>query len=1104
MTSPIHETAKGGNTPIYNVSDAAPVDFDPFAAPDLEATVTATESQREIWAAASLGVEASLAYNENICVELKGVLDTARLAGALNALARRHDSLRAAFGPDGQALCIARDIPLDTSVVDLAESGEDLESFRAREVELPFDLVNGPLFRCRIIRIAAQHHALLITAHHTICDGWSFGVLLDELAKLYNGDALPPAPRFRDHAERQAAMDTGTRERQEAYWKQRLRDAPARLLLPADHARPARRTFKAGFQRHRIPRAIIDALHARGAARACTGFTALGAAISAYFHRLAGQDDLVIGVPAAGQAEEGLHGLVGHCVSLLPVRSELDARANFDAHLERFGASLSDAWEHRECSMGRIVRALGLKRDPAVVPLVQVILNIDRRIDAPGLDGLESRFSGTPRKYENFEMFLNAIKDDDGLLLECTYDAGLFAPESIRRRLRGLEQFIARLCESDAPVSELETSNAEECEQLARWSRGAERDWPACTIDALVQEQVLRTPAAVAVADGQAQCDYRTLDERATRIADALTARGIGRGDIVGVMLERDAGMLAALLGILRSGAAYLPLDSEAPAERTQWMLDDAGTALVVTSSVTGDALTAFGGRVVDLAVLQGETALATQEKATAISTARSPNRTPAKPDDPAYVIYTSGSTGRPKGVVLPHRTVTNFLRAMRELLQPAEEDRFLALTTLGFDIAVLELWLPLICGARTVIVPRDASRDGARLCEWIARFEPTVMQATPATWQLLLAAGWAGSRQLRVLCGGEALPVPLARALIARSRETWNLYGPTETTVWSTAARVSADDDPVPIGKPIANTHVHVLDAHGQRVPPGVPGELYIGGEGVALGYLGRPALTRERFVPDRFSGKANARIYRTGDRVRFDGEGRLEYLGRLDFQVKLRGHRIEPGEIEAALVAHSDVERAVVALRNFGVREDDGDQRLVAWFVPVPGKSRLVEALREHLARRLPAYMLPQHFVELESLPLTASGKVDRASLPSPVAAAESAYLPPATSVEQRVAALWENHLGIEQVGRNDNFFELGGHSLLAAKLVMELRDALDCELAIGAIFDRPVLRDFAEHLEAMKDQPGEQDQRDPDQWNPGKRDQGKWDQEQELFEI
>ncbi|HEX7029123.1 MAG TPA: amino acid adenylation domain-containing protein [Gammaproteobacteria bacterium] len=1092
MTGIVRENAREEITPIYKESASAPVDFDPFAAPDLEATAPATESQREIWAAASLSDEASCAYNENICLQLEGELDVPRLAVALAELVRRHESLRASFGPDGEMLCIARDIPLDTELVDLAATGGNLDVLRRFEVELPFDLVNGPLFRCRIVRLAEQRHAVLITAHHTICDGWSFGVLLDELAALYNNDSLPSAPRFRDHAERQAAIDAATRGRQEAYWKRCLHDAPARLQLPTDHERPGRRAFRAGFHRHRIPAPIMKALHARGAKRGCTGFTVLGAAVSAYFHRLAAQDDLVIGVPAAGQAEEGLQGLVGHCVSLLPVRSRLDADADFDAHLDRFGDSLSEAWEHRECSMGRIVRALGLKRDPAVVPLVQVILNIDRRIDAPALDGLVARFEGTPRAFENFEMFLNAINDDNGLLLECTYDASLFTPDAIRRRLRELEQFMERLGESELPVSRLPLIDDAEREQLARWSRGPERDWPASTIAALVREQCARTPQSIAVVDSAGQCDYETLNADVMRIADALRARGIGRGDIVGVLLERDARLPAILLGVLDAGAAYLPLDAAAPADRTRWMLEDAGAALVICSSRqdmndANAALTAFGGRVVDFAALQGESALATKAPAGATSTARSPNHfsfTSPAPDDPAYVIYTSGSTGKPKGVVVPHRAVTNFLRAMQDALRPGDDDRFLALTTLGFDIAVLELWLPLVCGARTLIVPADVARDGARLCEWVARFRPTVMQATPATWQLLLGAGWDGDREVRVLSGGEALPVPLARALLSRSRELWNVYGPTETTVWSTLHRVSANDNPVPIGRPMANTQVHVLDASGTPVPPGVPGELYIGGDGVALGYLNRPELTRERFVADPFSERENARLYRTGDRVRFGAGGRLEYFGRLDFQVKLRGHRIEPGEIEAALIEHPSVARAVVAVRDFD-SESGADRRLVAWIVPASGLD--TDELREHLARRLPAYMLPQHLVAVDTLPLTASGKVDRKALPAPAASPRSAHVPPATPAERRIAAIWQDILGVDDIGRDDDFFDLGGHSLLAARLVMRLRDAFDCELPIGTIFDRPVLGDLAECLAEHPVAPDE-----------------RRDNEQELFEL
>jgi len=1067
----------------FRAGESAPVDFDPFQdAPHLLATAPSTEPQREIWAAAALGREAARAYNESICLQLEGRCDTGSLQRALQDLVTRHEVLRVSFSPDGQTLCLAERIPLDLDVIDISGDLDQLQELREREVTVPFDLLHGPLFRCRIVRVRAARHVVLFTAHHTVCDGWSFGVLLRELAALYNSHRIgipskqDPAPGFLEHAARQAVETESRRKEQLAYWREQLDGANTRLELPHDFPRPSRRAFAAGHHKHRIPREVLQQLKARAARRSCTPFTAIGAAVSAWLHRISGQDDLVLGVPAAGQASEGLHGLVGHCVSLLPIRSRLERHTTFDAHLDAFGNTMADGWEHRDCSMGRLVQELSLPRDSAVVPLVQVLLNIDRRIGPLAFDALQATFDGTPRRFENFEMFLNAIDDGDGLLIECTYDATLFSAASIRARLEELDAFIARLTRSEEAISQLDLLTEGERAQLHAFTAGPERHEYPATVDALVREQCARVPRAVATSCGNEARSYAQLAQDTAAVRNGLQARGVGRGDVVGVLLKRDASLPAVLLGILECGAAYLPLDPEAPAERLRWMLDDANVQLIISSEREAASLNAFGGRVVDLESLsslslpvsaqgQGEAAPAPDDPAARkISTTRSPDQLPAHASrDAAYIIYTSGSTGKPKGVVVTHGGVANFLRAMRETLEVSDQDRFLALTTLTFDIAVLELLLPLTLGARTEIVPRDVARDGDALQQRLALFRPTVMQATPATWQLLASAGWQGDTGLMVLSGGEALPAPLAKTLLRNARAVWNLYGPTETTIWSTAHRVAEDDDPVPIGKPLCNTEVYVLDDGGQPVPPGVPGELYIGGDGVTRGYLNRPELTRERFVPDTFSQRQDATLYRTGDRVRFRDDGCLEYLGRVDFQIKLRGYRIEPGEIENVLESHPAVERAVVI-----VREIDADARLVAYLTPA-GKVD-VAVLREHLKNRLPAYMLPQHYVELDAMPLTVSGKVDRKSLPEPFAMPRREHVAPRTATEQRIAAIWQEVLGAADAGVHDNFFDLGGHSLLAARCITRLRETCRRDIPMVAIFEQPVLADLAATVDAL----------------------------------
>ncbi|HEX7031237.1 MAG TPA: condensation domain-containing protein, partial [Gammaproteobacteria bacterium] len=506
-------TTADRNHPIYKESNASsrPVDFDPFAdAPELVATAPATEPQQEIWAAASLGREASCAYNESLAITLDGELAIDALRAALRTLVARHESLRASFGPDGHEICIARDIPLDLDVID-AHGAAGMAALREREVSEPFDLLNGPLFRCRIVRLEPRRHVVLFTAHHTICDGWSFGLLLRELAALYNdaragrAHALPDAPSFTAYAASRRAVVEADGAEHDAWWVEQLRDVDPQLELPHDHARPAGLVFDAGFHRHVIPAAIMQKLKSRGAKRGATAYGVIAGSFAAWLHRLTGKNDLVLGVPAAGQAREGIENLVGHCVSLLPVRSRLDANDHYERYLERFSDTLSDAWEHRDCSMGRILPRLGLHRDVANVPLVQVILNVDRRIGELAFDGLDANVEGVPRRFENFEMFVNAVETPGGLRLDCTYDATLFKPGTIRARFAELEAFLERVADEDGLLAGIPIVTEDERARLKDWGEGPSHEGPAARIDALVRGQAEQTPHAIAIS-----CNGRT------------------------------------------------------------------------------------------------------------------------------------------------------------------------------------------------------------------------------------------------------------------------------------------------------------------------------------------------------------------------------------------------------------------------------------------------------------------------------------------------------------------------------------------------------------------------------------------------------------------
>ncbi len=573
------------------------------------------------------------------------------------------------------------------------------------------------------------------------------------------------------------------------------------------------------------------------------------------------------------------------------------------------------------------------------------------------------------------------------------------------------------------------------------------------------EAQAARTPDAVAVAVEDQSLTYGALDTRSNRLAHRLRALGVGPEVLVGLCVDRSPEMVVALLGILKAGGAYVPIDPSFPERRLALMLDDARVAVLVTEQGLRPKLPAppVGTQVL---CLDSDAEQIADEPGTRLA----PGVTGA---NLAYVIYTSGSTGRPKGVQISHGALANCLVSMRQILGITGRDVLLAVTTLSFDIAALELLLPLTVGARVELLPRDVAADGARLAARLMETGATFLQATPASWRLLLDAGWDGSPGLTMLCGGEALPRPLADQLLGRGACLWNLYGPTETTIWSSIDRVGADPaSVVPIGRAIASTSLYVLDAQLRPVPIGVAGELYIGGAGLARGYLNRPGLTAERFVPDPFSDRPGARIYRTGDLARWRSDGRLEYLGRLDHQVKIRGHRIELGEIESVLAVQPGVRQAVVVARE----EPSGGSRLVAYLVPHDGAAPTVAALRTALGSALPDYMIPSAFVVRESFPLTPNGKLDRAALPAPEwdhSSAAARFVSPRDPVEETIAAAWSAVLGLPRVGVDDNYFELGGHSLLATQIVARVRDAFGVEVPLRALFEAPTVAGLAAYV-------------------------------------
>jgi amino acid adenylation domain-containing protein len=728
--------------------------------------------------------------------------------------------------------------------------------------------------------------------------------------------------------------------------------------------------------------------------------------------------------------------LMGFFVNMLPLRMRVSGEASMTEWLRSVHDMVVESFSFPDVPFDHLVRELNVPRDASRPPIHQVSFSYqDVRERSAKWGNVDHQRMPTPMLGAAQDLSLWCVETRNHIEFVFTFNADVLDTASVALFAQRLESVLRQIVlNPNQPLSKYDILPPAEQTKLQEWNATAAGFDREATVHALVAAQVQRTPDAIALEQPrESALSYAELSARVNRLAHRLRGFGIQCGDLVGLCVERSVDMVVAQLAVLESGAAYVPLDPAYPAERLAFMAQDSQLALLITHSELVHALDWPRERSLLLDV--DAASIATQPGHSLPRDAG----LDARPDDPAYVIYTSGSTGKPKGVIVPHGAVVNFLLSMQREPGLVASDRLLAVTTLSFDIAVLELLLPLTVGATVILAGREQAIDGHDLRALIETSGATVMQATPTTWRMLLDAGWQGPASFKALIGGEALPPDLAQEMAGRAGELWNMYGPTETTVWSTCWKVERPEQGISIGRPICNTQVHVLDERNQPCPIGVPGEICIGGDGVTMGYLHRPELTSERFIDDPFSTVPNARLYRTGDRGRWRHDGLLEHMGRLDFQVKVRGHRIELGEIESALTRHAQVARSVVVVREL----QPGDSRLVAYVVPKAGMPEVAE-LREHLRSGLPEYMLPQHYVRLEAIPLLPNGKIDRQALPAPEVATalhEYSIVAPSTPAEIVVAEIWQRLLGVDQIGVTDNFFDLGGHSLLAMRAVTEI---------------------------------------------------------------
>ncbi len=998
---------------------------------------------------------------------------------------------------------------------------------RVREEALrPFDLERGPLFRARLLRMDADEHLLFVGMHHVVSDGWSLGVLFGELATLYGafarGEPSPLAPlpvQYADFAVWQRAWLSGeTLERQLAWWRERLSGAPRTLELPADRPRPPVQSGKGAIYPFALPRALSDGLRTLSRREGATLFMTVLAAFQVFLARYSGQDDLLVGTPVAGRTRPELEGLIGFFVNTLALRGRLDGAPTFRELLARTRDETLGAFSNQDLPFERLVEALETDRDLGRNPLVQVVFSLQAAGDDAGLPGLRTRIEEEATHTAKFDLALALQEGPQGVSASLEYATDLYDAGTVERMAEHLAVMLGGIvADPSRRVTELPLMDEAERQRVVETWNTTGRPYPAGPLaHERVAEQARIRPAAVAVTSGNASLTYGELDAHAERIAAELRSRGVGPEARVGVLLERTPALVVAQLAVLKAGAAYLPLDPALPEERIALMLADAGVALVVTEAGQAGRLDGFIGLAetrpptppdplspagggegendtaerndasVDIALPQiwGRVASLREPGGGAVaplplageglgrghavlpSLACGGGAGGGGPDSLAYVIYTSGSTGTPKGVEVTHGGLLNLVHWHQDAFGITSADRATHLAGLGFDASVWELWPYLASGATVRLVAEEETRTSPEALSALLLDERITVAFAPTPMaETLLGLEWPEDAALRLLLtGGDALRVRPSADL---PFSLVNNYGPTENTVVATSGVVAAGDGGAPgIGRPTANVRAYVVDRELQPVPVGVPGELCIGGAQVARGYLGRPEQTLERFVPDPYSAEPGARMYRTGDRVRWLASGELEFLGRLDRQVKVRGFRIEPGEIEAALLAHPAVRDAAVV----ACADGPGASRLVGYVVPAAGEPS-ADALRAHLGTRLPGYMVPGTLVFLDALPVTASGKVDRGALPAPDGDAGDGYAAPRTPTEEVLAAAWGTLLGRERIGRNDGFFALGGHSLLAAQVVSRIRQLFGVDLPLRTLFETPTLERLAARVEAAR---------------------------------
>ncbi|MEG4005588.1 amino acid adenylation domain-containing protein [Microcoleus sp. Pol11C1] len=1047
---------------------------------DRQSSVPLTEAQKELWVMAQMGENVSRAYNQSTTIHLRGSFNLAAARKAIQEVVDRHEALRATFSPSGDYQQINSTLTINIPVVDfstLDNSAREthLAEFLAREARETFNFETGPLVRTHIVKLEEQHHLLVLTVHHIIADGWSLGVLQQELAAIYTAECqaiehqLPQPMQLSEYVQWEASQqESPEMAKAEAYWLQQFSSSVPVLELPTDRPRPSVNRYVGTRQSFILDTSFYGALKNASIKFKSTLFTTALAGFLALLHRLTGQEDIVIGIPSAGQLSVEGEYLVGHYVNLLPIRSQVVKNQTFTEYLSSIKQVLSDAYDHQIYPFIRLVKNLNLPRDTSRPPLVTILFNLDRPLATSESFSQKFELVRNPTNSSISDIFLDIHQQNDELVVDCEYNTDLFDSQTIERWMKHWQTLLESIIANpEQRVWDLPLLKSAELKQLLVEWNDTQTDYSQYhCIHELFEAQVERTPHAVAVMFGDQNLTYLELNTKANQLAHHLQKLGVNSEVMVGICLERSLDPIVGILGILKAGGTYLPLDPNYPQERLAFMLSDTQLSVVITHS---SLLKNFAQMTVicldtDWEIIPKEN----RENPVSHSTI----------DNVAYVIYTSGSTGKPKGVLGLHRGAVNRFQWMWQTYPFKGEEVCCQKTSLNFVDSVWEIFGPLLQGIPTIIVPDRILKDPHQFVETLANNKVTRLVLVPSLLRLLLDTFADLQKRLPTLkfwvTSGEALSVDLLQQFrqILPDSMLLNLYGSSEVSADVTCYSSSPQDranSHVSIGRAIANTQIYVLDRNLQPVPIGVPGELYVGGAGLARGYLNRPELTSEKFISNPLAlvdRERSTKLYKTGDLVRYLPDGNLEFLGRIDNQVKIRGFRIELGEIEAVLAQHPSVRQVIV----LGKENEPNNPQLVAYIVSDSEQKIAASELHRLLQEKLPNYMIPSAFVMLETLPLLPNGKVDRRSLPAPEQARpklEAAYQAPRTEIEQTIGAIWQEYLHLEEVGIHDNFFDLGGDSLLLVRVHSQMQKIFQREFSLVGMFQYPTIGYLAEYL-------------------------------------